>query len=205
VQNIHTTPSPSRHALHARGSSIGLTLSTQFTNVGGNINDDLYRDVCQALENACPHPQDTSCEKKKGKFGVWVPKRDNQGNYTRKEDLNVTVVSAHWNGDQKMYDLLIKTVAGVAGRGTWLQDNCYKFPTKWHGPTYTFCNTFRRIAVSFPGNNYINVTLDSSSSMGSFDCWKIGETAAAQVQNLTRIAELVGEPDLYVDYQCKDV
>jgi hypothetical protein len=79
MQNKHTIR---RHTLHARTGSIDLKLGTQSTNNGSNNVDHMYRDVYQALKNACKHPQNMSCEKTKGKFVIWVGKQYNVSNYT---------------------------------------------------------------------------------------------------------------------------
>lgn len=170
-------------------------------NVGTKINGRLYNDVYQALKSACKHPADQTCgANMKGKFGVFVPKDD----IIAKEEMYVTVDSARWNGNKAIYNLLIGAVAGAAERGTWYPGNCHAFKSK-DGGGYTFCSTVSRVAVSFPGDSYMNVTFRSSSAQDGFDCWKIRETAAVYLEGLKReIEDAVGGDYFYVDDACVD-
>jgi hypothetical protein len=157
---------------------ISLTIGTGHVNVGSNPSHQLEQNIFQALKHACPHPQDQGCGPNvKGEFAVEVGEvnKNKKGEtYVKKANLQVTVDAAQWHGNTDIYHLLLNATAGAVERGTWFPEHCYTFDAleKKGKKEYTFCSTTNRVAVSFPRNNYMNVSLSSPSNDGQFDCWK---------------------------------
>jgi hypothetical protein len=142
---------------------VQLVIGKDHTNVGSFAKSKLEPEVLQALKNACPHPEDQGCGP--DMRNEFVAK-------ARKEKVTVKVESAQWHGKTEIYNLLINAVAGVYERGIWLQDNCYSTGEN----KYMFCSTTNRVAISFPGGNYMNVSLDSPFKDGSFSCDGVKDT-----------------------------
>ena len=115
------------------------------------------------------------------KFDVFVP----MGNQLMREDFVVYMQSAFWDGRPDIYLLLVEAVAGVAMRGTWSPYNCHE----WHGcsggkkQVFNLCNTVNSVNVGFNGQYWMNVTMDSTRTEGTVDCWAIRSTGQRFLEN----------------------
>jgi hypothetical protein len=171
----------------------------------------LYNSVHQAIHSICP-PGGDACLQTTASFKVYV-KQTAPGSgsvlpksYSQLETLTVSIDTAQWHGNQKIYSVMVGAIAGAFERGTWHQDNCHAFTTRYPDKSTAVkyhCNTVDYAAVHILGDNYMKVHFQSSKDKGSFDCAKIVGYAAGYIDTLRpEIEEATQDGDLYVDAQC---
>jgi hypothetical protein len=187
---------------------ITLELGTKPRNVGTRVNKSLYNELFSALQVACGRKSQKSCgttsKPPSASFDVFVP----VGDQLKREKFVVYMQSAFWDANVDIYMLLVDAVAGAATRGTWSPYNCYE----WNGynrygkATYNFCNTIDRVNVGFNGKYWMNVTLDSTRTSGTVDCWAIRSAGQRYLENNihAKVEKAMGlrDGELWVHDEC---
>jgi len=113
-------------------------------------------------------------------------------------DLTITVMSAKWDGNREVYDILVDAVALIAvnGVGPMISEKC-------EDPSY--CTTWDRFDVTFMDGRWgMNVALENKrNSYTKNDCWKHLQDAKNVLSYLQpRLEKVTGDGDLYVDAKC---
>jgi len=181
----------------------------------GHTNNEIERSVFydkiyQALKKICRHTDANSCS---GETDITVEAESSTMTPVltcAPQKLTVRIESAVWNGNPKVFFLLVGAVAGAFQRATWPEESCdeYQLYNKHKQiKPHRHCNTAKYANAYFPNGQQMKVSLHNpgleSSKLVDFDCFKAREQVADELYRLQEeIEEAVVDGDSWVNVEC---